>query len=459
MRLTIPPAMEGRKTEGELFAGSGGVLLGEGRTNHEGRKAILLVRGLEDTSELENLIATMGIQVVENIMQPGKVSPGSYFGTGRLELLKETLQIKTEPFKDVSLIILHANATPRQLVTINQILGVEVWDRVRLLLALFSSHASSVEAKTQVRIAQLLADRTILREAVSIQTTGERAGYGGEGATALQTVISSLNRELTALRKRLSKHAHSTAIRREQRRKQGLKTVGLVGYTNAGKSSLFRALSGKNVLIEDKLFSTLEPTIGQMEKTPRILIADTIGFIDNIPNVALASFKSTFAEALESNILLHLIDASDSIEELQRKYMTTNNELNQRLSESEVEAPLHSVLVFTKMDECNEEQRHHLLEWANETAVEHAHFISSLSGEGIEELRRSIFSYLFGNPQNILVKNVVSNEAQKAIHTLYSNGFVSKRNDTENEVSLEIWISENELLKVLNQFPKIIEHK
>lgn len=459
MSLTIPPTMEGRKTDGEVIAGSGGVLLGEGRTNHQGRKAILLVRGHEDTSELENLIATMGIEVVDNIMQPGKANPGSYFGTGRLELLKETLQIKTEPFKDVSLIILHTNATPRQLVAINQILGVEVWDRVRLLLALFSSHASSVEAKTQVRIAQLLADRTILREAVSIQTSGERAGYGGEGATGLQTVIASLNRELNALRKRLLKHAHSTAIRREQRRKQGLKTVGLVGYTNAGKSSLFRALSGKQVLIEDKLFSTLEPTIGQMEKTPRILIADTIGFIDNIPNIALASFKSTFAEALESDILLHLVDGSDTIEEIQRKYTTTKKELNERLSESEIEAPPFSVVVFTKLDACSNEQRKLLNEWTKEKGIEQLHFISSISDEGIEGLRQSMFEYLFGKPHHLLVKNTASNEAQKAIHALYSNGFVSKRIDTVDEASFELWISETELLKVIHQFDKTIEHK
>lgn len=451
--------MEGPNANGNVIAGSGGVLLGEGRTNHEGRKALLLIRGDEDTSEYENLVSTMGIHIVEKMIQPGKVNPASYFGGGRLKLIKETLNIKSGAYKQVSLILLHTNATPRQLVAVDQILGIEVWDRVRLLLALFTSHASSVEARTQVRIAKLLADRTILREAVSIQTTGERAGYGGEGATALQTIIGSLNRELATLRKRLGKHAHSTALRREQRRKKGLNTVGLVGYTNAGKSSLFRALSGKKVLIEDKLFSTLEPTLGQMEKNPRILIADTIGFIDNIPNAALASFKSTFAEALESEILLHLIDASDDLEEIQRKFMTTKNELNERLTESGFDQTFKTMVVFTKIDRVSPLHHAILHQWINDEQLQNVHFISSISHQGIDELRHSIFSNLFGSLQSIVVNNLPEGLGQKAIHALYSNGYIVHRSEHDEQMFLDMWISESELAKLLHQFPHTIEHK
>ncbi len=451
--------MEGPNANGNVIAGSGGVLLGEGRTNHEGRKALLLVRGDEDTSEYENLASTMGIQIVEKMIQPGKINPASYFGGGRLKLIQETLNIKSGAYKQVSLILLHTNATPRQLVAIDQILGIEVWDRVRLLLALFTSHASSVEARTQVRIAKLLADRTILREAVSVQTTGERAGYGGEGATALQTIIGSLNRELATLRKRLGKHAHSTARRREQRRKQGLNTVGLVGYTNAGKSSLFRALSGKKVLVEDKLFSTLEPTLGQMEKNPRILIADTIGFIDNIPNAALASFKSTFAEALESEILLHLIDASDQPEEIQRKFTTTKNELNERLTETGFDQSFTTMVVFTKIDRISVQHTAFLRRWIEDEQLKNVHFISSISHQGIDELRHSIFQHLFGSLQSIIVNISFDGLGQKAVHALYSNGYIVHRSEYDEHLFLDMWISESELAKLLHQFPHTIEHK
>ena len=460
MRITVGTHMVGFPSGDAIVAGSGGILLGEGRTNHEGRKAILLVRGQEETKEFEHLAETMGIEIIEVVSQTGNISPSSFFGSGRLEFIRDSLRSASGVRKQIDLVLLHTNATPRQLVMVNSILGMETWDRVRLLLALFTSHASSVEARTQVRIAQLLADRTVLREIVSVETTGERAGFGGEGATALQTVIGTVNRELATLRKRLARHSTSSSLRREHRKKQGLHTVGLVGYTNAGKSSLFRALSGKKVLIEDKLFSTLEPTIGQLEKSPRILIADTIGFIDNIPNIALASFKSTFAEALDSNILLHLIDASDSPDEFQRKYQTTQNELQQRqLDEDSLHHPqlLH---VLSKVDLVEASQLQSHIQWIQQHSDQEIYCVSSTSNEGIEELRSAILRGIFDAPMSIFIsKNMHTEEHEKALHALYTKGFVEQRVDGEHKIHLQIWISHSEVKKIQQQFDKTIDIK
>ena len=278
MRLTFPPGMARSADNPFVVAGSGGVVLGEARTNHEGRRALMLLRGQEDTRELEALATTMGITIVETISQAGGVDPRTYLGRGRLQDVAEELAsvVKGHPWEGVDLVIVHTNATPRQLVGISDAVGAEIWDRVRLLLALFTSHASSVEARTQVRIAQLQSDRTVLRELANQQTTGERAGYGGGGVTALQSVLANINRELTNLRRRQKRHANAQREHRRQRARSGALTVGFVGYTNAGKSSLFKRLSGKEVLVEDQLFSTLETTVGRMEKSPRILLADTI---------------------------------------------------------------------------------------------------------------------------------------------------------------------------------------
>ena len=133
-----------------VLAGSGGVVLGEARTNHEGRRALLLVRGVEDTTELRSLAETMGITIVETVVQSGHNDPRTYFGKGRLEDIADERNstVAGHPWEAVDLVIIHTNASPRQLVGVNQALGVEVWDRVRLLLALFTAHASSVEART-----------------------------------------------------------------------------------------------------------------------------------------------------------------------------------------------------------------------------------------------------------------------------------------------------------------------
>ena len=218
MRMTRRTTMAKGSEEFPVLAGTGGVALGEARTNHEGRKAILLVRGDEDTREFTTLVATMGITIVETLYQAGHIDPRGFFGKGRLQDFADELtsrNVPTHPWREVDLVLMHTNASARQLVGVSDAVGIEVWDRVRLLLSLFTSHASSLEARTQVRIAQMQSDRTVLRELANQTTTGERAGYGGAGSTALQAIIDNMNRELSHLRKRQKKHAMAQSERRK----------------------------------------------------------------------------------------------------------------------------------------------------------------------------------------------------------------------------------------------------
>jgi GTP-binding protein HflX len=194
-------------SKADLLAGAGGLVTEESQTHHEGRKALLLVRNNEDCSEFIALAKTMGINIVERVEQRGRDDPKWFMGQGKLQDIAEELASRTakHPWEKVDLLLLHTNATPRQLVGVNDTVGLEVWDRVRLLLSLFTVHASSVEARTQVRIARLQSDRTVLREVVKQQTTGERAGFGGAGKTAAGSVLTNVNAELAALRKKQRK--------------------------------------------------------------------------------------------------------------------------------------------------------------------------------------------------------------------------------------------------------------
>ena len=431
-----------------VVAGSGGVVLGEARTNQEGRKALLLVRGTEDTSELRALAETMGITIVETVLQSGHIDPRTYFGKGRLEDIADERKstLAGHPWEGVDLAIIHTNATPRQLVGVSQALNLEIWDRVRLLLALFTAHASSVEARTQVRIAQLQSDRTILRELAQQQTTGERAGYGGGGVTALQNVISNLNRELTNLRRRQKKHANAQREHRRQRVRSGAMTVGFVGYTNAGKSSLFQRLSGKTVLVEDQLFSTLETTVGRMEKSPRILLADTIGFIDNIPNATLAAFKATIAEAIDADLTLILLDASDSLLEARRKLETTRREVLERQEHEpdgldETRSPQ---VVLTKLDVATPEQLEAITDLVVKEGFPKPVAISSFTGAGIDELQHFIREQLFGAPVLIHVfppTAALSDASERIISSIYDQGMVEQvHTEVENTV-LNVWMT------------------
>ena len=443
----------------EVLAGAGGVALGEARTNHEGRKALLLVRGEDDTTEFRGLVSTMGIEIIEVLKQPGPIDPRGYFGKGRLQDLGDELKTRSQnhPWFGVDLVLIHTNTTPRQIVTVSDMVQIEVWDRVRLLLSLFTSHASSLEARTQVRIARLLSDRTVLRELANQTTSGERAGFGGGGVTALQAILANLNRELASLRKRQRKHANAQAERRKQRTRSGAMTVGIAGYTNAGKSSLFLKLSGKDVLVEDKLFSTLETTVGRMAASPRVLLADTIGFIDQIPNSTLDAFRATLAEALECDLLILLVDSSDEVLEIKRKLSTSRNEIFSRYltNEEDISNDILSekaiLVVLSKIEMIGHLELQDRIDLIQEFGFNAPIAISALEDIGLDELQEEILLRLFGPQIELTLHPSVDQRAIEGyVSDVYDCGLVtSKVNNSDGSISIRVWIQSQSLSKLI----------
>lgn len=443
----------------EVLAGAGGVALGEARTNHEGRKALLLVRGEEDTAEFRGLVSTMGIEIIEVLKQPGPIDPRGYFGKGRLQDLGDELKTRSQnhPWFGVDLVLIHTNTTPRQIVTVSDMVQIEVWDRVRLLLSLFTSHASSLEARTQVRIARLLSDRTVLRELANQTTSGERAGFGGGGVTALQAILANLNRELASLRKRQRKHANAQAERRKQRTRSGAMTVGIAGYTNAGKSSLFLKLSGKDVLVEDKLFSTLETTVGRMAASPRVLLADTIGFIDQIPNSTLDAFRATLAEALECDLLILLVDSSDEMLEIRRKLSTSRDEIFSRYltNEEDISNDVLSekaiLVVLSKIEMVGRLELQDRIDLIQEFGFNAPIAISALEDIGLDKLQEEILLRLFGPQIELTLHPSLDQRAIEGyVSDVYDCGLVtSKVNNSDGSISIRVWIQSQSLSKLI----------
>jgi GTP-binding protein HflX len=219
----------------------------------------------------------------------------------------------------IDVIFVDHEISPSQARNLEKEVGCEVMDRTMVILEIFHRNARSRAARAQVEIARLGYMAPRLREAAKLAGPQgrQRSGMGGRGAGESHTEldkrkirdrIADLQQEIAAMDvERVTQRA-----RRQER--QGLASVALVGYTNAGKSTLMRALTGSDVLVENKLFATLDTTVRtlQPESRPRVLVSDTVGFIKNLPHGLVASFKSTLEEALDASLLLHVIDASDA---------------------------------------------------------------------------------------------------------------------------------------------------
>jgi GTP-binding protein HflX len=263
-------------------------------------------------TELRQLAKTLGFDAIGTFTQKrAQFDQTAYFGTGK----REELRVLAE---DADVILVDHEISPSQARNLEKETGCEVMDRTMVILEIFHRHARSRAARAQVEIARLGYMAPRMREAAKLagpQGRG-RSGVGGRGASESRTEldrrkirdrISELEKELAAM------GAERTTQRARRQERPGLARVALVGYTNAGKSTLMRALTGNDALVADKLFATLDTTVRALhpESVPRVLVSDTVGFIKNLPHGLVASFKSTLDEALEASLLLHVVDASD----------------------------------------------------------------------------------------------------------------------------------------------------
>jgi GTP-binding protein HflX len=303
--------------------------------------------------ELARLGKTLGLEIVARVTQRrARLAPAAVVGAGKLrELAKLTggsgvvptgpprsrkrgeeeqeeaaLEGEEEDREDTdsppqesggedaptaTAVLVDHDLTPSQARNLERATGAEVLDRSAVILAIFQRHARSREARLQVEIARLSYVAPRLREAGGRDRQGGGIGGRGAGESALELDRRKLRDRIAELRAELAGIERDSGTRRKRRGE--LRTVALVGYTNAGKSSWMRALTGSGVLVEDKLFATLDTTVRalQPETNPRILVSDTVGFIQHLPHDLVASFRSTLDEAREGDLLVHVVDAAD----------------------------------------------------------------------------------------------------------------------------------------------------
>ncbi len=342
-------------------------------------------------AELSALAETAGSQVLEGLIQRrDRPDPSTYIGSGKTAELREVV-VAT----GADTVICDGELSPAQLTALEKAVKVKVIDRTALILDIFAQHATSREGKAQVELAQMEYMLPRLRgwgESMSRQAGGRAGGSGGgvglrgPGETKIETDRRRIRERMAKLRRDIKAMKKVRDTQRRRRRDSELLSIVIVGYTNAGKSSLLNALTGAGVLVEDALFATLEPTTRRVEFDPGsgragpCVLTDTVGFVRHLPTQLVEAFRSTLEEVVDADLLVHVVDASDT------------NPLAQidavRQVISEVIADHHGksapeLLVVNKIDVASD-----LMLAKLRNALPGAVFVSARTGDGVDALRR-----------------------------------------------------------------------
>jgi GTP-binding protein HflX len=332
----------------------------------------------DDLAELGELLRTSGVGVVGELVQRREQPhPNTYLGPGKVAEAKAAAHAC-----DANLIACDDELTARQERNLEEAVGLPVVDRTTVILDIFASHAGSAEGKLQVELAQLEYNLARMRGLWShLERLGGGIGTRGPGETQIETDRRLARDRIAVLRRRLEHVKGTRAVQRAERERASLPTIALVGYTNAGKSTLLNALTGAEVGVRDRLFHTLDPTTRTLRLSGRAhLLTDTVGFISKLPHQLVDAFAATLEETRRADLLAHVLDASAPEEQAS----VMRHSVEQTLQEIGAD-DRPRLLVLNKVDLLDDEAR-------DELRLRHpdAVLVSASTGEGLEELGERI---------------------------------------------------------------------
>jgi GTPase len=332
----------------------------------------------DDLAELGELLRTAGVAVVGEMLQRReRPHPNTYLGPGKVAEVKAAAKAC-----DANLIACDDELTPRQERNLEEAIGLPVIDRTSVILDIFASHAGSAEGKLQVELAQLEYNMARMRGLWShLERLGGGIGTRGPGETQIETDRRLARNRISVLRRRLEHVKGTRAVQRAERERAAVPTISLVGYTNAGKSTLLNALTGAEVGVRDRLFHTLDPTTRTLRIAGRsYLLTDTVGFISKLPHQLVDAFAATLEETRRADLLLHVLDASAGEEQA----AVMKRAVEQTLEEIGA-GDQPRLLVLNKADLIDDEARQELRH-ANPGAT----LVSAVTGEGLDALAERI---------------------------------------------------------------------
>jgi GTP-binding protein HflX len=418
-----------------------------------GERAVLVHAGLDgapDDSEREEFVElarSAGADIVDEIVSSRKrPDPRFFIGKGKVEELRESVATH-----EAELVISGAALSPSQERNLERELKCRVLDRAGLILDIFAQRARSFEGKLQVELAQLrhLSTR-LVRGWTHLERQKGGIGLRGPGETQLETDRRLLGRRIRQLNSRLEQVDARRTMNRQNRVRAEVPTVALVGYTNAGKSTLFNALTDAGVFVEDQLFATLDPTVRRLELPDGtvIVLADTVGFVRDLPHELIAAFRSTLQEAREADLILHLIDANDS-----NRWQRVR-QVNSVLKQLEADR-VPQIRVYNKIDLLDRRPRVTI----NHSGERRAVWLSAATGEGIPMLLDAISDRLCRKTLHRVIHLQPSQGRQRA--KLFELGAVlNEEVGDDGSWILELKMSERDLMRFMKQeklAPELLE--